>query len=214
MELYTYFRSSAAYRVRIALNIKRLEAEHKFVHLVRDGGEHRKQKFHKVNPQERLPVLVDGGVPITQSLSILEYLEEIHPNPPILPSDIADRAWVRSLAQIVACDIHPLNNLGVLKYLEKEFGADENARRKWYRFWIQQGFRTLEEILAKDPRVKTYCFGEKVTVADICIVPQVYNALRFGVDMEPFPTLSRLNAACLKLPAFAKAAPEKQPDAE
>lgn len=214
MELYTYFRSSAAYRVRIALNIKQLEAEHKFVHLVRDGGEHRKQRFHKVNPQERLPVLVDGGVPITQSLSILEYLEEIHPNPPILPSDIVDRAWVRSLAQIVACDIHPLNNLGVLKYLEKEFGADENARRKWYQFWIEQGFRTLEEILAKDPRVKTYCFGEKVTIADICLVPQVYNALRFGVDMNPYPTLSRINAACLKLPAFSNAAPEKQADAE
>ena len=214
MELYTYFRSSAAYRVRIALNIKRLEADYRYVHLLRDGGEHRKQGYHKLNPQERVPVLVDGGVPVTQSLAILEYLEEIHPNPPLLPDDIADRAWVRSLAQIVACDIHPLNNLGVLKYLENEFGVDEAARRKWYRHWIHQGFKAMEEILSKDPRVKTYCFGTKVTVADICLVPQVYNAKRFGMDMSPYPTIARINDACLELPTFAKAAPEKQKDAE
>jgi len=214
MELYTYFRSSAAYRVRIALNIKQLEADHKFVHLVRDGGEHRKRGFHKLNPQERLPVLVDGGVPVTQSLAILEYLEEIHPNPPLLPDDVADRAWVRAIAQLIACDIHPLNNLGVLRYLETEFGADEAARRKWYQHWINQGFTALEEVLAKDPRVRTYCFGNRLTIADVCIVPQVYNANRFGVDMSAYPTLQRINDACLKLAVFAKAAPENQADAE
>lgn len=214
MELYTYFRSSAAYRIRIALNIKQLEADHKFVHLVRDGGEHRTQKFHKLNPQQRVPVLVDGGVPVTQSIAILEYLEEIHPNPPLLPGDTVDRAWVRSLALMIACDIHPLNNVGVLKLLESEFGADEVKKRKWIHHWVGQGFKALEEILAKDPRVKSYCFGDKVTIADICLVPQVYNAVRFGVDMGAYPTIQRINDACLKLDVFRKAAPENQPDAE
>lgn len=214
MELYTYFRSTAAYRVRIALNLKQLEAEHRHVHLVRDGGEHRKPSFHKLNPQERVPVLVDGGVPVTQSLAILEYLEEIHPNPPLLPSDTVDRAWVRSIAAIIACDIHPLNNLSVLQYLEKEFGADEAKKRRWIHHWINNGFSALEEILGRDPRVKTYCFGEKVTMADVCLVPQVFNAQRFGVDMEPYPTLRRINDACLRLDAFKRAAPENQADAE
>lgn len=214
MELYTYFRSSAAYRVRIALNIKQLEAEQRPIHLVREGGEHRKLKFHKLNPLERVPVLVVGGVPYTQSLAILEYLEEIHPNPPLLPSDETDRAWIRSLAQTIACDIHPLNNLGVLQYLEREFKADENARKQWVHYWIKQGFKALEEILGKDPRVKTYCYGEKVTLADICLVPQVFNANRFGVDMEPYPTIRRINEACLELESFKRASPENQPDAE
>jgi maleylacetoacetate isomerase len=214
MELYTYFRSSAAYRVRIALNIKQLEPEHRPIHLVREGGEHRKLKFHKLNPLERVPVLVVGCVPYTQSLAILEYLEEIHPNPPLLPSDETDRAWIRSLACTIACDIHPLNNLGVLQYLEREFGADETARKKWMHYWIHQGFKALEEILSKDPRVKTYCYGDKVSMADICLVPQVFNANRFGVDMEKYPTIRRINEACMQLEVFKRAAPENQPDAE
>lgn len=214
MELYTYFRSSAAYRIRIALNIKQLEAGQRFVHLVRDGGEQHHHGFHKLNPQERVPVLVDGGVPFTQSMAIVEYLEEIHPNPPLLPDDVADRAWIRSLANIVSCDIHPLNNSSVLKFLEKEFGADEGTRQRWVRHWISRGFQALEEILSRDPRVKTYCYGRKVTLADVFLVPQVYNALRFGVDMSTYPTLVRINEACLKLDAFTRAAPENQPDAE
>lgn len=214
MELYTYFRSSAAYRVRIALNVKQLEAEQRFVHLVRDGGEQHHHGFHKLNPQERVPVFVDGGTPFTQSPAIIEYLEEIHPNPPLLPSDVADRAWVRSLSNMIACDIHPLNNVSVLKYLEKQFGVDETARRGWIHHWINQGFTALEEILSKDPRVKTYCYGQKVTMADVFLVPQVFSAKRFGADMSAYPTISRINDACLKLDAFKRAAPENQADAE
>ncbi|HEX7047543.1 MAG TPA: maleylacetoacetate isomerase [Gammaproteobacteria bacterium] len=214
MELYTYFRSSAAYRVRIALNIKQLEAEHRFVHLVRDGGEQHHHGFHKLNPQERVPVFVDGGKPIAQSMAIIEYLEEIHPNPPLLPGDTADRAWVRSLANLVACDIHPLNNLAVIQYLQREFDIDDAAKTKWFHHWMNEGFKALEAILAKDPRVKTYCYGNKVSMADLFVVPQVYNAKRFDLDMSAYPTISRINEACLQLDVFKRAAPENQRDAE
>lgn len=214
MELYTYFRSSAAYRVRIALNIKRLEAEHRYVHLVRDGGEQHHHGFHRLNPQERIPVFVDGGAPLTQSMAIIEYLEEIHPNPPLLPGDVADRAWVRSIANIIACDIHPLNNLAVTQYLAAEFGMDEGGRIKWYHHWMAKGFKALEEMLAKDPRVKTYCYGNRVSMADLFLVPQVYNAKRFDLDMSPYPTISRIDDACMQLDAFKRAAPENQRDAE
>ncbi len=214
MELYTYFRSSAAYRVRIALNIKQLEADHRFVHLVRDGGEQHHHGFHKLNPQERIPVLVDGGVTLTQSLAIIEYLEEIHPNPPLLPGDVADRAWVRSLCGLISCDVHPLGNSGVLKYLESAFKADDAARRQWIHHWVGRGFSALEEMLAKDPRVKTYTYGNRITMADLFIVPQVYNAKRFGIDMNAYPTISRIADACMQLDSFKRAAPENQPDAE
>lgn len=214
MELYTYFRSSAAYRVRIALNLKKLDAAFRFVHLVRDGGEQHQPDFHRLNPQERIPVLVDEGASITQSMAIIEYLEETHPTPPFLPGNAVDRAWVRSLANIVACDVHPVNNLAVTQYLQREFGMNDEARMRWYRHWMSLGFKALEEILAKDVRVKTYCHGDTVTLADIFIVPQVYNARRFEVDMSAFPTVSRINDACLELEAFKSAAPENQPDAE
>lgn len=214
MELYTYFRSSAAYRVRIALNMKKLEAEHRYVHLARDGGEQHHRGFHKLNPQERIPVFVDGGAPISQSVAIIEYLEEIHPNPPLLPVDIADRAWIRSLVNVIACDIHPLNNLAVTQYLQREFGMDEAARIRWYHHWMDEGFRALEETLSRDPRVKTYCYGNRVSMADLFVVPQVYNAKRFGLDMSAYPTISRIDEACLKLDAFKRAAPENQRDAE
>lgn len=212
MELFTYFRSSAAYRVRIALNLKQLEADLHPVHLVRN--EQQSLRYRQLNPLGRVPTFVDNGIPITQSLAIIEYLEEIHPNPPLLPTDEADRAWIRSLALTVACDIHPLNNLGVLRYLENELGLDEAARVHWIRHWIGQGFNALEEVLSRDPRVKRFCYGDRVTMADVFLVPQVFNAERFGVDMALYPTIARINAACMALDAFIKAAPANQPDAE
>ena len=213
MELYTYFRSTAAYRVRIALNLKKLEADQKYIHLVKDGGEQHSTSYRRLNPQGRVPTLVDGGMPITQSQAIIEYLDERHPNPPLLPEDLTDRAWVRSIAGLIACDIHPLNNLSVLQYLEKEMGADENAKMKWYRHWIAEGFSALEEMLANDARVGDYCYGSRVTMADIFIVAQVYNAHRFDCDMSAYPVISEINDNCLKLDAFKRAAPEAQADA-
>lgn len=214
MELYSYWRSSAAYRVRIALNFKQLEADQKYVHLVKDGGEQNSQNYRRLNPQGRVPTLVYDGMPITQSMAILEFLEEIHPNPPLLPEDTMDRAWVRSLANVVACDIHPLNNLGVLNYLKEEFGADDDAKTKWYRHWIVQGFTALEERMSNDARTSDFCYGKKVTLADICLVPQVYNAERFNVDVSAFPTIQHITDNCRKLEEFERAAPEVQGDAQ
>lgn len=213
MELYTYFRSTAAYRVRIALNLKNIEADHKVVHLVKDGGEQHSSSYRRLNPQGRVPTLVDGGMPITQSQAIIEYLDEVHPNPPLLPDDLKDRAWVRSIAGLVACDIHPLNNLSVLKYLQQELGVDEAAKTKWYRHWVAEGFSALEEMLANDARVGDYCYGSRLTMADIFIVAQVYNAHRFDCDMSAYPVINEINDNCLKLDAFKRAAPEVQPDA-
>lgn len=213
MELYTYFRSTAAYRVRIALNMKRLEADHRYVHLVRDGGEQHSTSYRRLNPQGRVPTLVVGGMPISQSQAIIEYLEEVHPNPSLLPEDLKDRAWIRSIAGLIACDIHPLNNLSVLQYLQQELGVDDEAKMKWYRHWVEQGFGALEEMLVNDARVGDFCYGSKVTMADIFIVAQVYNAERFECDMSRYPVISEINANCLKLDEFRRAAPEEQPDA-
>ncbi|HET7395272.1 MAG TPA: maleylacetoacetate isomerase [Gammaproteobacteria bacterium] len=214
MEFYTYFRSSAAYRVRIALNLKGLQADYRYVHLVKDGGQHHKPEYLKLNPQGLVPALVDDGQVLTQSLAIIEYLDETHPEPSLLPKDAAGRARVRALAQIVACEIHPVNNLRILKYLEKEFGVDENGRRKWYRHWVIEGFTALEKSLAANPSTGRFCHGDQPTLADLCLVPQVFNARRFEVDMESFPTIKRIDDECLKLEAFSMAAPERQPDAQ
>jgi maleylpyruvate isomerase len=214
VELHTYFRSTAAYRVRVALNLKQLDADYHYVHLVRDGGEQHKAAYRQVNPQGRVPTLVVGGMPLTQSLAIIEYLEEAHPNPPLLPTDLQDRAWIRSIANLVACDIHPLNNLSVLQYLQNELGIDEAAKLKWYRHWVAEGFSALEEMLTKDARVGDFCYGGKVTLADIFIAAQVYNADRFECDMTPYPVIREINANCLKLDAFRRAAPDAQRDAE
>ena len=213
MELYTYFRSSAAYRVRIALNLKGLKVDFRYVHLVKDGGQQRQPEYLAVNPQGLVPALKDKGHVLTQSLAILEYLEEIHPEPPLLPKDALSRARVRSLAQVVACDIHPVNNQRILKYLETELGADEAARTHWYRHWIIMGFDALEKLLHGNPATGKCCHGDQPTLADICLVPQVFNAKRFSLDLAPYPTISRINDYCLKLKAFAEAAPEKQLDA-
>ncbi|HET7307291.1 MAG TPA: maleylacetoacetate isomerase [Gammaproteobacteria bacterium] len=214
MQLYTYFRSTAAYRVRIALNLKELEAEHQFVHLVRDGGEQHGAGYRQLNPQGLVPTFVNGGTPITQSLAIIEYLEEKYPQSPLLPKDLAGRARVRALAQTVACDIHPLNNLRVLQYLERELGVDKPARDQWYRHWIKEGFEALESMLASSPATGRYCHGETPGLADICLVPQVFNARRFECDLGPFPTIARIERACLELEEFANAAPENQLDAQ
>ena len=213
MKLYDYFRSSAAYRVRIALNLKRLSPERAFVHLRR--GAQRGDEYLELNPQGLVPSLVtDGGDVLTQSLAIIEWLDETQREPPLLPADSAGRARVRSLALAIACDIHPLNNLRVLNYLTGTLGATDAQRDGWYRYWCDVGFEALETRLARDAATGAYCHGDTPTIADICLVPQLANSRRVHLDLSPYPTLLRIEAACTALPAFANAAPAKQPDAE
>lgn len=213
-ELYTYFRSSAAYRVRIALNLKGLACEYHPIHLLREGGEQKSADYRRLNPQGLVPTLVDDGEPFTQSLAILEYLEETHPEPTLLPSDAEGCARVRALALAIACDIHPLNNLRVLAYLRDNLGIDEPARTRWYRHWIAEGFEAVEALLTGSPAIGRFCHGDRPTLADICLVPQVFNARRFDMDLGGFPTIRRIDAACLEIAAFRDAAPSAQPDAE
>lgn len=210
MILYDYFRSSAAYRVRIALNLKGLEAERRFVHLRR--GEQRAPAYLELNPQGLVPMLVVGHRRLTQSLAIIEYLDEKHPLPPLLPPGAEDRAFVRAIALSIACDIHPIDNLRVLQYLEKPLGIDQAGRDEWYRHWIREGFGAIEALLAD--RTGQFCFADTPTLADICLVPQVANAKRLDVDLSPFPRIRAVEAACQELAAFQKARPDQQPDAE
>ncbi|WP_322031950.1 maleylacetoacetate isomerase [Paraburkholderia sp. J76] len=215
MKLYSYFRSSASYRVRIALNLKNVPYEYAPVHLVRDGGEQLKPAYRQVNPDAIVPAFVDDeGHTLQQSLAIIEYLEETHPEPPLLPKSPADRAHVRSLALQVACEIHPLDNLRVLKYLKHTVGVDDATKDAWYQHWIETGFETLEQRLAGDSRTGKLAFGDTPTLADLCIVPQVYNANRFKIDTTRYPTIQRINDYALTLDAFARAAPGAQPDSE
>jgi maleylacetoacetate isomerase len=214
MRLYDYFRSSAAYRVRIALNVKGVSADERtYVHL--RMGNQRAQDYLALNPQGLVPALaLDDGHVLTQSLAIVEYLEETHPEPPLLPRDPVGRARVRSIALAIACEIHPLNNLRVLNYLIGTLGATREQKDGWYRYWIDVGFEALEKRLARDAATGTFCHGGQPTLADVCLVPQIANARRFDIDMSPYPTLTRIEGACLALPAFADAAPARQPDAE
>jgi len=213
MKLYDYFRSSAAYRVRIALNLKGLAPERAFVHLRR--GAQRGDDYLALNPQGLVPSLVtDGGDVLTQSLAIIEWLDETQPRPPLLPPDPAGRARVRSLALAIACDIHPLNNLRVLNYLTGTLGATEAQKNGWYRYWCDVGLEALETRLAREAATGSFCHGDAPGVADICLVPQLANARRVELDLAPYPTLLRIEAACNALPAFADAAPSRQPDAE
>ncbi|MEK0082775.1 maleylacetoacetate isomerase [Benzoatithermus flavus] len=209
MRLYDYWRSSAAYRVRIALNLKGISYEQVPVNL-RSGGQ-RTLDYTSKNPQGLVPTLEDGGAHLTQSLAIIEYLDETHPEPPLLPKEPLARAQVRAMAQLVACEIHPLNNLRVLQRLEHRLGLDEREISSWYRHWINEGFAALEA------RLKTtagrYAFGDSVTLVDLCLVPQLYNARRYRCDLVPFPTICRVEEACQALPAFDAARPERQPDA-
>ncbi|HEV7986047.1 MAG TPA: maleylacetoacetate isomerase [Steroidobacteraceae bacterium] len=214
LRLYTYFRSSAAYRVRIALNLKGLEYAAVPVHLLRDGGEQHAESFANLNPARLLPVLEDGAATITQSLAIIEYLEETHPAPPLLPAEAAARARVRALALSIACDIHPLNNLRVLRYLKSACDRDDAQREEWARHWIREGFDALERQLAGSARTGTYCHGETPSLADCCLVPQMANAQRVHLPLDGYPTLRRIHENCTRLSAFAAAAPAAQPDAE
>ncbi|HWD16322.1 MAG TPA: maleylacetoacetate isomerase [Casimicrobiaceae bacterium] len=214
MRLYDYFRSSAAYRVRIALNLKGVVPDERtFVHL--RMGNQRAQDYLALNPQGLVPALaLDDGTVLTQSLAIVEFLDETHPQPPLLPADPEGRARVRSIALAIACEIHPLNNLRVLNYLIGTLGVSRDQKDGWYRYWIDVGFEALEKSLSRDPATGRFCHGDAPTLADVCLVPQLANARRFSIDLSPYPTLVRIESECNALPAFASAAPAKQPDAE
>jgi maleylpyruvate isomerase len=210
VKLYGYFRSSAAYRVRIALNLKNLPYEQAAVHLTRNGGWQWSEEFRAINPQKRVPALMlPGGDTLLQSLAIIEYLDEIQPEPPLLPKDPIARAHVRAVAQIIACDIHPLNNLVALNYLKGPLGHDQAAVDEWYRHWVIQGLDAIEALLRPGP----YAFGAHVTLADLCLVPQMFNARRAACDLRPYPRLCAITAHLEVLPEFVRAAPSNQPDA-
>jgi maleylacetoacetate isomerase len=205
MKLYDYFRSSAAYRVRIALNLKGATYERHEVHLVRNGGEHLTPTYRAINPQARVPALeLDGATILTQSPAILEWIEENYPEPPLLPEDPVLRARVRAVTAIVSCDIHPLNNLAVLNYLRDQLGHDQETVNSWYRHWVEEGFRAIESLVEGKP----FCFGDRPSLADVALVPQVYNARRFNVSLDPFPRIAHIDAVCMAIKAFADAAPE------
>src|SRR5579871_4242774 len=209
--LYSYFRSSAAYRVRIAFNLKGLRFETAAIHLQKEGGMNRKPAYRAINPQMRVPALkLDSGELLTQSLAIIEYLDEVHPHPPLLPRDPVERAQVRAMAQLIACDIHPLNNVAPLRYLKNVLGQDQEKIDAWYHHWIIEGFEALETMVEPGP----YAHGGEVTLADLCIVPQVANARRLKVPLDRFPRLVAVDKACAELPAFEAARPENQADAE
>jgi maleylacetoacetate isomerase len=215
MKLHSFFRSSAAYRVRIALHHKGLDFEYVARHLRRGGGEQKKPDYLALNPQGLIPTLEDVGLVLPQSLAIIEYLEEAYPETPrLLPAEPADRAIVRAIAQAIACEIHPLNNLRVLNYLKSELGQSEENADAWYRHWIAEGFAALEQSIRQHTKDGKHCFASGVTMADACLVPQVYNARRFKTDLTPYPTIVAISTHLESLPAFAAARPEAQPDAE
>jgi maleylacetoacetate isomerase len=214
LTLYTYWRSSAAFRVRIALNVKGLAYESVPKHLLRDGGEQRKADYLALNPQGLVPGLTYDGAFVSQSLAICEYLEEIQPEPRLLPGSALDRAKIRAMALAVACDIHPLQNLRVLQYLRREFGQDDDGVNRWARHWISSGFAALEQWIGLNSADGRYCYGSSVTLADVFLLPQVFNARRVETDLGPYPRIVAVAEHLLTVPAFASARPEAQPDAE
>ncbi len=214
MKLYSYFRSSAAFRVRIALNLKGVSYETVPVHLLKSGGEQFGEAYVRTNPLSLIPALDDGGQVLIQSLAIIEYLEERYPEPPLLPDDPVSRAYVRAIALSIACDIHPLNNLRVLRYLVREVGLSDEKKDAWYRHWIELGLGQLDRIVSSSGRSGRYALADQVTLADVTIVPQIFNARRFACDLAKTPTLAAIADRCMELDAFARAQPSAQPDAE
>ena len=214
MKLYTYWRSSSAYRVRIALNLKDVEYETVPVHLVRDGGQQKSAEYLEINPQGLVPALVDGDIVLRQSLAIIEYLDEKYPQPPLLPDSARARARVRSLAYLIADEIQPLNNLGVRQYLKHQAGLDQRQLDDWFRHWLTKGFAALEQLLSASAQSGQFCHGDTPGLADCCLIPQLYNARRFDFDLSAYPTLTRIEKNCSRSVAFQKAEPENQPDAE
>lgn len=214
MKLHTFYRSTAAYRVRIAANLKQIPLDYAYVHLMRDGGQHLQPAYRAVNPAAGVPSLEVDGEVLTQSLAILEYLDELHPEPPLLPREPLARAHAREIALHVVADLHPLNTPRVLKRLHAQFGASDEARNEWVRHWIAEGFAGIEALLARLGSHGRHCIGDAVTLADVCLVPQVFNAHRFGVDLAPWPLIAGIERHCLTLPAFAAAQPSAQADAE
>jgi maleylacetoacetate isomerase len=213
LHLYSFWRSSASYRVRIALEMKGLRYDYRAVDLLKSGGEQNQPAYRAVNPQGRVPSLEVDGYVLTQSMAILEYLEEAHPAPALLPEDVFGRARVRSLANIVACDIQPLQNTSVTQYLQGRLGLDDAAVKSWLQEWIGRGLAAFEACLERDRATSRFCHGDQPTLADVCLVPQCYTAARFGVDVARYPTIARINARCRELKEFQRAAPEEQPDA-
>jgi len=214
MKLYTFFRSSASYRVRIALNLKAISCEQAPIHLRRGGGEQLMPAYTALNPQALVPTLVDNGKVLTQSLAIIEYLDETHPNPPLLPKDPADKAIVRSMALVIACEVHPIQNLRVLNYVKTTYNQSDEQVNKWAQHWIDLGLTALEEMIVAQPKRGKFCFGDVPTLADICLIPQLGNARRYGCNLSQYPSILDIEKNCNAIPAFAAAAPEKQPDAE
>ena len=214
MKLYTFFRSSASYRVRIALNLKAIDCEQAPIHLRRGGGEQLMPAYTAINPQALVPTLEDNGRILTQSLAIIEYLEETHPNPPLLPKDPADKALVRSMALVIACEVHPIQNLRVLNYVKATYNQTDEQVNKWAQHWIDLGLAALQKMIVAQPKRGKFCFGDVPTLADVCLIPQLGNARRYGCDLSKYPTILEIEKNCNAIPAFANAAPEKQPDAE
>ena len=211
IKLYGYWRSSAAYRVRVALNLKNIEHQLISVHLVKDGGQQHQASYVEMNPTHLVPTLVDGDFTLNQSIAIIDYLEDIYPQSSLYPDNVKDKATVKALAFDIACDVHPLNNLRILQYLDKNLGVSSDQKTAWYHHWITTGFAALEKQLSKT--AGEFCFGDSVTVADLCLIPQIYNAKRFNVEMTKFPIINKIEANCQKLQAFIDALPENQADA-
>ncbi len=214
MKLYSYYRSSASFRVRIALALKGLDYDYLAVHLLKEGGQQFSAEFKSLNSAGLVPVLDDDGAIFTQSLAIIEYLDETRPHVLLLPSDAAGRARVRAIALAIACEIHPLNNLRVLSYLSKTLGISDEQKSAWYCHWVETGLASVESMLSNNALTGTYCHGESPGFADICLIPQIFNAQRFKAKLDHVPTVMRIHEACMRLPAFADSAPLNQPDAE